>query len=171
VDIFFIGDSLIEYFDWQGRFPEKHVLNLGVAGETVEELLRRTALIASSHPAPDLVFIMTGTNNAAMEDFDFLASYRNILKALRAAYPGCKVFVHSLLPMLLDWVSQEAVQRVNRSIKEMAGEEGAGFIDLYAPFLKGREGLFLPDGVHLSERGYDLWAEEVEKAINPSERQ
>jgi len=30
--IAFIGDSLTEYFDWQNRFPEYEVMNLGIAG-------------------------------------------------------------------------------------------------------------------------------------------
>lgn len=171
MDIYFIGDSLIEYFHWQERFPGHHVLNLGVAGETVEELLQRTSMITRNYPSPDLMFIMIGTNNAAMEDFDFLDSYRNILRVLRTSYPRSRVFVHSLLPMLLDWVPQEAIQRVNRSVEEMVHEEGAEFIDLYKPFVEGGAGLLLPDGVHVSDRGYALWAEKVEKIINPSKGQ
>lgn len=34
----FVGDSLIEYFDWQYRFSACKVTNSGWAGETVSEL-------------------------------------------------------------------------------------------------------------------------------------
>jgi len=39
--LLFIGDSLIEFFDWQGRFSDCLVKKLGRAGETVQEILAR----------------------------------------------------------------------------------------------------------------------------------
>ena len=68
----FIGDSLIEFFSWQKRFPAEHVYNFGSAGETAEGLLSRLPGIIARTESPDLVMIMTGTNNIAMEDYGFL---------------------------------------------------------------------------------------------------
>ena len=31
MNILFVGDSLIEYLDWQERFPDHTVMNLGAA--------------------------------------------------------------------------------------------------------------------------------------------
>src|SRR3990172_8197279 len=120
--IIFLGDSLIEYFDWQGRFPGHEVFNLGRAGETVEGLLSRVGEITVKHPSVDLIFIMTGINNVAAEDLDFLGAYRRVLEELSAAYPGAKVSVHSLLPTDLEWVSNETIRRVNRSLRGIAGQ-------------------------------------------------
>jgi lysophospholipase L1-like esterase len=77
MNILFLGHSLIEFFDWQKRFPAHTVRNLGVAGESVEGLLSRLDGIIKTYPEADLIFIMTGINNIAMEDFDFLVLQRN----------------------------------------------------------------------------------------------
>ena len=66
--ILFIGHSLIEFFDWQRRFPTHSTVNLGVAGETTEGLLSRTEHVIESHPSADLIFLMTGLNNIAMDE-------------------------------------------------------------------------------------------------------
>jgi hypothetical protein len=39
MNILFLGHSLIEFFDWQKRFPDHLAVNLGKAGESVEGLL------------------------------------------------------------------------------------------------------------------------------------
>ncbi|HDH01537.1 MAG TPA: GDSL family lipase, partial [Nitrospirae bacterium] len=49
-DILFLGHSLIEFFDWQTRFPDHRVASLGVAGETVEGLLSRLDGIIKEYP-------------------------------------------------------------------------------------------------------------------------
>jgi lysophospholipase L1-like esterase len=54
----FIGDSLIEFFDWQARFPELEVTNAGRAGETAQELLQRLVSFQVDMEGPDLVVIM-----------------------------------------------------------------------------------------------------------------
>ena len=45
----FIGDSLVEFFNWQERFPDKKVYNFGSAGETAEGLLAICENIRTCH--------------------------------------------------------------------------------------------------------------------------
>ena len=81
-NITFIGDSLTEYFDWQERFSECHVTNLGVSGEPVEGLLDRLERIRRAVNDPDIIFIMTGINNIAMEHYDISEDYKEIVSKL-----------------------------------------------------------------------------------------
>ena len=49
--IMLVGDSMIEFFDWQGRFPDLEVRNLGRSGESVEELRIRAQNIVERYDA------------------------------------------------------------------------------------------------------------------------
>lgn len=169
-NILFIGDSLIEFFDWQDRFPGHEVTNLGRAGETVEGLLSRVERIIGNHPSPDLIFIMTGINNVAMEDLDSLDPYRKVIEQLSAAYPETGIFIHSLLPTMLPWITNASIQEMNRSLAGIAKEKGVEFIDLYSKFIDTQgmpmKAYLLSDGVHLSDKGYAVWAKAVEGIVN-----
>ncbi|HXX80762.1 MAG TPA: GDSL-type esterase/lipase family protein [Thermodesulfovibrionales bacterium] len=161
-NILFIGDSLVELFDWQGRFPEYTIANLGISGETVEGLRARIGKIISKYASPDLVLIMTGINNVAMEEPGFFDSYRGTVKALSSAYPHARIVLHSLLPTLLPWVPNERIQEVNHSLREIAQEMKTEYLDLYSTFVDPQgnpvRNYLLPDGVHLSDKGYSRWA-------------
>lgn len=168
--ILFIGHSLIEFFDWQGRFPDHQVVSLGVAGETVEGLLARIDVIIKEYPDFDLVFIMTGTNNVAMEDFEFLASYKSIIEKLSTAYPKSGIFIHSILPVVLEWIKDEDIKRANSSIKKMADKTSAQFLDIYNFFVDNKgtaiKDYLLEDGVHLSDKGYAIWTGALDEIVN-----
>ncbi|MEK6582257.1 MAG: GDSL-type esterase/lipase family protein [Nitrospirota bacterium] len=169
MNILFLGHSLIEFYDWQKRFPAHKAVNLGVAGETVEGLLSRIDRITKEHPSADLIFIMTGLNNIAMDDFGFLGSYKKILEKLSPAYPSAKIFMHSILPVIVDFISNETIKNVNKSLEKLAVETDIEFLDIYNLFIdkKGRaiKDYLLDDGVHLSDKGYEVWAEVVEEVI------
>ena len=170
MDILFTGHSLIEFFDWQKRFSAHRVANLGVAGETVEGLLSRIDKIIKEHPSADLIFIMTGLNNVAMEDFDFFDSYKKILERLSTAYPLARIFIHSLLPTTVDFIPDESIRNVNDSLKHLAMYARVEFLDIYKLFVNraGRpiKDYLLDDGVHLSDKGYAVWSEALEEIIN-----
>jgi lysophospholipase L1-like esterase len=168
-DILFIGDSLIEFFDWEERFPRHRVENLGVSGETVQWLLERIDRIVSTHPRADMVFLMTGINNLAMEEPGFIGEYREILGKLAAAYPQARIYITSLLPTLLPWVKSRAVEQANVRLRDLAEETGAFYLDIHKAFMEGnlRE-LLSEDGVHLSEKGYALWSRIIAGIIEPS---
>lgn len=151
--ILFIGDSLVEFLDWQERFPEHEVLNMGLAGETIEGLFSRLPRLISRTAAPDLVFIMSGINNIAMEEADIRGPYGEVLTKLTRAWPGAGIYVNSLPPARLDWLGPDVVASANRTLKALAEDAGAGFVDLHKLFVEaGPEGCLLPDGVHFTDR-------------------
>lgn len=170
--IFLLGDSLIAFFDWQSRFPTEKVFNLGVSGETVEGLLARVERGFSPYGEPDLVFFMSGINNVAGGDMAILETYDALIRRTKTIYPRARIFVHSLLPTLLEWIEKNAIERINDRLEKLAQAEGISFIDIHRLFLD-REGrvqadYLLPDGVHLSPVGYRVWADALEKIIAPS---
>jgi lysophospholipase L1-like esterase len=77
----FIGDSLTQWFNWQGRFPDYVVVNLGISGETVEGLLARRERIRSQINDPEDVFLMSGINNIANEQLPGINNRKLSFKA------------------------------------------------------------------------------------------
>jgi lysophospholipase L1-like esterase len=156
-----VGDSMIEFGDWSALLPDREVHNLGRSGESVEELRERARQIVTRTTVPDLVLVMIGTNNVAMERFDFIGAYEDILLTFKSAWPQALLVVNSLLPMDLYYLAPQAVERVNDSLRRLAERSGAHYLDAWRA-LSDPGGLPLPevlaDEVHLSERGYQLWA-------------
>ncbi|MBI3592608.1 MAG: GDSL family lipase [Nitrospirae bacterium] len=149
-NIVFIGDSLTEYFDWQKRFPDYNVMNLGIAGETVEGLASRLNRIITSIDNPDLVFIMTGTNNIAMEEYDIAETYRDIVKNLSSEFKNAVIVIQSILPVSLPWIDNRAIEKINQALEKIAKELKTEYLDIYS--------LFIDSGKN--------WAKAVEDFIN-----
>lgn len=160
-NLLFIGDSLIEFFDWQGCFPGCRVENLGRAGETVQELLARAPAVLQRQAAPTWLLIMSGINNVAREDYGFLPAYEELLQQLRAKWPATILTVNSLLPVRLPWVAADLLPQLNNLLRAMAARQEALFLNGYDHFLDQNglaDGRFLmEDGVHLSAAGYARW--------------
>ena len=167
--IFFLGDSLTEFFDWQQRFPEHEVLNLGLSGETVQGLSARIRRIMGSANVPDVIFIMTGINNIVMDDYGIMADYEKILRSLKLAYPSAVIVVQSVLPVTM-WTDNAKIKEINRSLTGLADRIKISFLDIYGSFIdetgSPRTGCLQEDGVHISEKGYEVWSTKVEGFLN-----
>lgn len=169
MNILFIGHSLIEFYDWQARFPGHSVANLGVAGETVDGMLSRISEIADQYVSADLIILMSGLNDVAMGDMDFLDDYREAAKMLAHAYPDAKVCVNSILPTLSSFIPDRWIRNANDALKGIADDLGLVFLDIYGSFIDSsgmpiREYL-LDDEVHLSEKGYAVWSKALESEV------
>lgn len=164
--ILMTGDSLIEFYDWQRRFPEYDIDNKGIAGETVKGLLLGLPFITKYIDIPGAIVLMIGTNNLAMDDYSFMGDYREILEKFRAWYPNAHVAITSLLPLYLPWLAPDAIDRLNTSLKQIAEDLEVDFVDVFSAFRAAgaaERGLFLEDGVHLSDAGYALWSKVLQK--------
>jgi lysophospholipase L1-like esterase len=168
-NLVFIGDSLTEWYDWQERFPAYLVLNLGISGETVGELLERRDHIRSRIESPFAIFLMTGINNVLSEQYDITGPYAEIVRNLTTWYKGATIVVQSLLPVDMPWIKNDTIRLINRHLAEIAKEHGAEYLDVYAAFTDAdgnpKPGLLSDDGVHLANKGYEVWAKVVEEHL------
>lgn len=166
----FIGDSLTEWYDWEQRFPAYEVMNLGISGETVEELLDRRSFIRSRAGTPDHVFLMSGINNILQERYLITAPYREIVRSFTTWWKRAAIVVQSLLPVDYAWISNDLIRDINRQLGEISREEQVSYLDVYAAFIDAagnlRDGLLSDDGVHLSNAGYTVWAYEIERYLH-----
>lgn len=165
-----VGDSLIDYFDWQGAFPGHKVWQYGVPGETVQGLLNRTESIIMQACPPDHIVIMTGTNNLAMEDFGFMPVYEKIIDRFTTVFPAAERIVTSLVPVRIPWLADSAVPHMNQHLKDLCLQTDSFFLNIFPGFL-GENGLqrrvfFMEDGVHLSIQGYKIWAAALANHLN-----
>jgi len=165
----FIGDSLTQWFDWQRRFPDFAVTNLGISGERVEGLIARRERIRSQLENPDYLFLMTGINNIANGQTDITGPYRELVRNLTTWYKQSTIVVQSILPVSLEWTSNDVIKDANRALREIAREYHAEYLDIYGIFVdregNPRSGYLSDDGVHLAGRGYEAWANEVERFL------
>lgn len=166
-EIIFIGDSLVEYFDWQSRFSDYKVTNMGLSGETVEGLLDRINSIQAKNP--DFIFIMTGINNIAMEDYGIIKTYTDIVNRLKSRFQRSVIGVQSILPVSLYWIDNKKIQEINNLLKALSEDSGAEYLDIFSLFIDDagqvKKEYLLDDGVHLSNKGYEIWTEAVEKFL------
>jgi lysophospholipase L1-like esterase len=172
MNLVFIGDSLTEWHDWQKRFPGHRVLNLGISGETVEELFARLDNIRGTVKDPDAVFLMTGINNVLMERYDIGITYRKIIENFVTWWKGTRIVVQSLLPVEVPWIGNDLIRDINVGLEDVARECGVVYLDLFTAFIDAqgnpKNGFLSDDGVHLAIKGYEAWSKAVERFLRLS---
>jgi len=167
--ILFIGDSLTEWFEFGKFFPGIPILNEGIAGDTTYGLLERIDSIMS-WPA-DKIFLMIGVNdifNGFLKD-DIIENQQLIIEEILTQSNQSKLIVQSLIPVNETMIGSPGylnrlIRHINKQLREDCGARGITYLDLYPDFLIGDElgREYTTDGAHLSEAGYQLWAEKIQ---------
>ncbi len=158
--LLFLGDSLLTDFDWQERLTHFAVLNFGIAGETAQGLLNRLPSIHEQVVDPQIIWIMTGTNNLLLEDYNFSETIQQIVVSLSHWYPMAEIIINSLIPLQIPWLDKDEMQRINKAMEALSLQSGCCFLDMFAKF-SADVGLFRADGIHFTEKGYKLWARSI----------
>jgi len=164
-----LGDSLIDWGDWKELLPAYHIRNRGLAGEDVAALAARLADELLKGSPPEHIFFMSGTNNLLMGDHFFPATFKTMLYRTRQFCPKAQISVNAILPMRILNPDETTIKSTNRKLKQITEEAGGTFFDPAADFnsrcLPITHPCFLEDGVHLSTRGYKVWAEALRRQL------
>ncbi len=164
-----LGDSLVEWGDWEKHMPGVHVINRGMAGETTEGLAARLIDELINAEDPDAILIQSGTNNLLLGYPHFPAIHSSMVPTIRNFFENCPIIISSLMPMPV--VPEHELAEVNDKLQDITEEnDNCFYLDMVPPFeercLPITQPGFLNDQVHLSTRGYTVWGEEIQYCLD-----
>lgn len=157
-----VGDSLTQGGDWAAWLPDEDVVNLGVAGDTSDDVLARLGDVVEAAPA--LVALLIGTNDLAWRRSveHVVRNIETILVTLRKELPEVRMLVQSVLPRGREFADQ--IRDINRHLWQFAPTVHAAWLDLW-PAMALEDGELNPaytdDRLHLNAEGYRAWLGEL----------
>ena len=178
IDLVFLGDSITDRWprvgerSWQKLAPYKPA-NFGIEGDCTEHLLWRIEHGELDGISPKIVIVLIGTNNVfyfADEKPEWTArGIEKVVALIRKRTPTSKVLLFGILPRdEKDSRVRRTIAAVNREIQQLDDGANIRFADIGAQFLDNAGNIppdIMPDQVHLSAEGYDLWYRALESIL------
>jgi lysophospholipase L1-like esterase len=178
IDVLFLGDSITDQWPQVGewswlKLAHYNPANFGIGGDRTEHLLWRLEHGELQGIAPKLVVLLIGTNNIGHVHDErpewIAAGIKKIVETIRRELPRSKILLLGIFPRGLPASRQRSsVDAVNREIRQLDDGVQIRFLDLDAQFLDQAGNLrseIMPDGVHLSAKGYELWYRALEPLL------
>lgn len=169
--LLFIGDSITRAWQTRGKGIWKRcyagrAANLGFSGDKTQHLLWRLENGELAGIEPDAVVLLIGTNNQRVNRAPGI--YRGVranVRLIRRELPRSHIILMTIFPCReKGHPFRERIARANRRIKKLGKDEKITVIPIWKEFLLtdgrlNRDILF--DGVHLTEKGYRIWARKL----------
>lgn len=170
-----LGDSLTEGFGVsknstygaliQEKLKKNHknwtVINSGVSGSTSASLASRMKWILKSKP--DLILLAIGANDA-LRGLKLESTKKNILEAIKSAQgESAKVLLAGMLAP--PNYGKTYTQEFERLYRDIAQQTKVKLIPFLLEGVAGQKELNIADGIHPNEKGHQVIAETVYKAI------
>jgi lysophospholipase L1-like esterase len=164
--IAFLGDSITNHGDWETWFPDRHTHNLGVSGDTTDEVIDRLDRVIELHP--DAVALLVGTNDLSQRKSveHLVRNIEYLLVTLRRGLPGTRMLVQSIMPRGAEFA--ERVRDANRHLRQFAPSVNAQYLDLWPALSTDGDEIdakYSDDAVHLTAEGYEAWLSELRPAL------
>ena len=167
-----VGSSTIRRWrSFQRSLSPYDPLQRGVGGARLTDLIQhQSPLIHAQAPAGVLLF--AGTNDIAdgRSVEAVLQAWRCLAQGVLSQSPQATLFTLGITPTPARWALWESAVAVNAEIARLSAQHPRlRYIDSPAPFLATGSppaaSLFVEDGLHLSEAGYQLFTDTVLTAL------
>ncbi len=176
VDLLFIGDSITQGWEgakdiWEKFYGKRNAVNLGIGGDQTQHVLWRLQNGNIKGIKPKAAVLMIGTNNShGFPPEQIAVGVKAIVEELRKDLPQTKVLVLAIFPRgpNKDDPLRQVVAKTNALIASIGDGKMVRFLDIGPKFLE-KDGTLskeiMPDLLHLSSKGYQIWAEAIEPAV------
>jgi lysophospholipase L1-like esterase len=178
VGLLLIGDSITHGWEGDGKdvwakyYTPRNAVNLGIGGDRTQHVLWRLDHGNVDGIAPKLAIMMIGTNNSNGTDNtaeEIAAGIEAIVKKLRAKLPQTKVLILAIFPRGEKPNPQrEKNAKASQIAAKLADNQMVYFLDIGDKFLAADGTLtkeIMPDFLHLSPPGYEIWASSIEPTV------
>ena len=189
IGVLFLGDSITAGWAkvphiWEHYYGAEQAANFGIGGDRTQHVLWRIENGELDGIAPKVVVLLLGTNNSSSHTApEIAAALRKIVDAIRTKLPRTRVLLLGIFPRgarrgpdgtIPAAAEAEAANRqqviaeVNRDLAKLDDGQQVRFLDFGAVFL-GQDGRIpfslMPDQLHLSAAGYQLWADAMQPLL------
>jgi len=177
VDLLFIGDSITQGWEgagkdvWKARYEPRNAMNAGIGGDRTQHVLWRLENGNIYGLKPKAAVLMIGTNNmGANSPEEIAAGIKAVINKLRTSLPETRLLVLAVFPR--GEKPDEELRKKNEAINKLIEDVGDGkmvqYLNINAKLMnadgtQNRE--IMPDLVHLSPRGYEIWGEAIEGKV------
>jgi lysophospholipase L1-like esterase len=163
-EIVFVGSSSIRLWDVQKYFPGLTIINRGFGGSLLSDAVRYAERIVIPYK-PRIVVVYAGDNDiyAGATSEQVAISFEQFVRVVRAKLPEARIVFIGIKPSLERWGVVERMRLANDLVRGIAGhDDNIAFVDVDNAMLgwdeTPRRELFVPDGLHLTPYGYELWS-------------
>jgi lysophospholipase L1-like esterase len=177
-DVIFLGDSITHGWEgqkaWKEYFGEFNPVNLGIGGDQTGHILWRiTEGKELENLNPKAAVIMIGTNNTGGHSAEQIAGgIKAIVEELKKQKPSMKILVLGVFPRgnrndadketktIPAEKLNKKIAAINAIISKLDDGKTVFYKDIGKEFLDengGLSGAIMPDYLHLSAKGYDIW--------------
>ncbi|WP_158973679.1 GDSL-type esterase/lipase family protein [Cellulophaga sp. L1A9] len=161
--IVFTGSSSVRMWKSLNQyFPEHQILNTGFGGSQTIDLLGYTEELILMYQ-PKKVFIYEGDNDISSKKRhkEILHTFSKVIQKIKKNDSTTKVVIISAKPSISRWKHKGKYKRLNRKLKRFCeGNDNLEFANVWDIMLdrkKIKSDLFISDGLHMNEKGYQLW--------------
>ena len=175
-DMIFIGDSITQGWEgagkatWDKFYGKRNAVNLGISGDRTQHVLWRLDNGNIDGISPKLAIMMIGTNNASEYTPDEIAGgIKTIVRKLRAKLPDMKILLLAVFPREEKPGELRAkLIEVNKQIAKLDDGQKVFYLDIGDKFIQPDGSIsvdIMPDFLHLTEKGYEIWANSIEPKL------
>ena len=178
IECLLMGDSITDWWRraglpvYEAEFADLDCANVGIAGDRTQGVLWRMQNGELEGYSPKAVMLMIGTNNLSARNrtpntpAEIAMGIATIVNTFRVTFPETKVMLLGVFPRGAEPTNpyRESIRQINALIANLDDGEQVRFMDIGERFLEPDGSIsveVMADGLHPTERGYEIWAEAV----------
>ena len=169
--VVFTGSSSIRI--WENLFEifkDSTIVNTGFGGSKASDLLYYIdELVINFNPKKVVIYEGDNDINSGQE-INFI--YKNILKIIeriKDKNDKIKIILISAKPSISRWHLRDKYIQLNQKYRELANKSDfIEFADTWSAMIENgvlKKDIFIEDGLHLNEKGYEIWEKTLKKVF------
>jgi len=157
---------------WTNYYSKRKCLNFGVGGDRTQHVLWRFENGQLDGIKPKAAVLMIGTNNSNKDDnteSEILEGVQAIVAQIRQRLPEAKILVLGIFPRGQTFSTQRGkILQINQALAKLADGNMIHCLDFGSHLIEADGSLsksIMPDYLHLSPAGYEIWARAIEPKL------
>lgn len=170
--IVFTGSSSIRLWNTlQDEFPQQQIINTGFGGSQTSDLLEYLDELVLQYN-PKKVFVYEGDNDLydKKSPRQVIRLTSAIIERIKKAGTASSVVLISAKPSIERWHLRRKYKRLNRKLAKLCLKDPfLDYANIWDPMLinkKLKKDLFIEDGLHMNEAGYEIWFQVIKKYVH-----